>query len=422
MTIPVLLRKVLIGFALIIGSQFCFSCASIIHGTRQRVNVYSDPPGAKIYLNGTDTRKITPAVVSIKRKSRTHQIKLERPGYVVAHEQLKSRFNALVILDFCFWLVPGFVDLATGSQFIYDKAVYVDLVPNQSLPNTLPDPVIASTPRKDNVYSFLQLSDVDVNIPHSEKEFTNRYALIIGNEDYTKFQNDLSAEANVAFARNDASAFKMYAEKTLGIPERNITFLLDATAGAMRQGITKMNLIAKNSGGDAEFFVFYAGHGLPDEASRDSYLIPIDISGKFIQHGIPLRDLYSQLTEYPSQRVTVFLDACFSGGARGQELISSRGIRIRPKNETVKGNMVVFAASEGDESALPYQQKNHGLFTYYLLQKLQLSQGRLKYAEMAQYLENHVALESVIVNDKEQHPKTILSPEIIDTWQTWEFR
>jgi hypothetical protein len=84
--------------------------------------------------------------------------------------------------------------------------------------------------------------------------------------------------------------------------------------------------------------------------------------------------------------------------------------------------MVVFAASEGDESALPYQQKNHGLFTYYLLQKLQLSQGRLKYAEMAQYLENHVALESVIVNDKEQHPKTILSPEIIDTWQTWEFR
>jgi hypothetical protein len=84
--------------------------------------------------------------------------------------------------------------------------------------------------------------------------------------------------------------------------------------------------------------------------------------------------------------------------------------------------MIVFAASAGDESALPYADKDHGMFTYHLLRKLQESEGRIKYTAMAEYLEKHIALESVLINNKEQHPKTILSPEIINTWQTWEFQ
>jgi uncharacterized caspase-like protein len=395
------------------------SCASVIHGTKQRVNVYSDPPGGQIYVNGQDTRKVTPAVVSVKRNSRTHYIKVNHPGYEEQMHELNGRFNFLVLADFFFFMFPAVVDVATGAHRLYDKSVYMQLSPRRE---TLPSPAIVSQQPLETGFKFMQRSDVDVNVPEHGKTFSNRYALIIGNEDYTTFQRDLTAESNVAYARNDASAFKAYAEKTLGIPERNITFLLDATSGAMRQGITKMNLIAKNTNGGAEFFIFYAGHGLPDEASKESYLIPVDVSGKYINLGIPLRELYGSLTEHPTQRVTVFLDACFSGGARNQALYASRGVRITPKDETVKGNMIVFAASAGDESALPYADKDHGIFTYHLLRKLQESEGRIKYAAMAQYLEKHIALESVLINNKEQHPKTILSPEIINTWQTWEFQ
>ena len=388
----------------------------MIHGSRQRINVYSDPPGARVFLNGQDTKKVTPAVVNVKRSSRSHVIKLDRAGYQTEEHYLHSRFNALVILDFCMWLIPGVVDLAAGAQHTYDKSFFLHLTPSTQTPIAPPISL------QNQAYTFLQRSDVDNGIPEAGRTFSNRYALIIGNEDYTSFQRELTSEANVAYARDDASAFKAYAVKTLGIPERNITFLMDATSGVMRQGLTKMNLIAKNSGGDAEVFVFYAGHGLPDGNTKEPYLMPVDVSGKYINLAIPLREFYAQLTEHPTQRVTVFLDACFSGGARNQGLVAARGVRITPKDESVKGNMIVFAASAADESALPYTEKNHGLFTYYLLQKLKDTEGRIKYTEMAEYLEKHVALESVIVNNKEQHPKTILSPEILNTWQTWEFR
>jgi hypothetical protein len=395
---------------------YCSSCAAVVMGSKQRVDVYSDPPGARVFLNGNDTKKVTPAIVNVKRKSGYHTFKFEREGYEDYSYELQSRFNALVVLDFCMWLFPGFIDVSVGAQHIYDKGVFAKMQKTQSAAQ----PVLALAPEQG--YTFKKLSDVDVSIPETGKNFSNRFALIIGNEDYTIHQPDMNSEINVDFAREDASAFKEYAAKTLGIPERNITILLDATTGEMRQGLSKMNLIAKNSGGNAEFFVFYAGHGLPDEETKEPFLMPVDVNGKFVKLGIPLKEFYNYFSEYPVKRTTVFLDACFSGGARNQGLVAARGVRVVPKNEMVKGNMVVFTASAGDESALPYVKKNHGLFTYYLLQKLKDTQADLSYKELSQFLEEHVSLESVIVNDKEQHPKTILSTEVAETWEAWKFR
>lgn len=395
------------------------SCATIFHGAKQRIEVNSDPPGARIFLNGNDTKKVTPAKINVRRKSYVHYIKLERPGFQEHNLRLESRFNYLVLADFFFYVIPGLVDLSVGANRVYDKTIYAPLTPSVA-PKESAIITVATQPAKG--YSFNKLSDVDLGFEPSRKINENRYALIIGNEDYTSFQRDLGSEVNVAFARDDASAFREYAIKMLGIPERNTTLLLDATAAEMRQGITRMNLIAKNSDGKAELVIYYAGHGLPDEATKDPYLMPVDVSGQYVKLGIPLKELYEQVSEYPAERITVFIDACFSGGARNQALVASRGVKITPKNGTVKGNMVVFAASDADESALPYTIKNHGLFTYYLLQKLKDANGNISYGELADYMRKKVSLESVIINNKEQHPKTIVSPEVVDTWKEWELR
>jgi hypothetical protein len=280
-------------------------------------------------------------------------------------------------------------------------------------------PVVAGNLK---TYSFNKMSDVDIDIPESNRQYSNRYALIIGNEDYSTYQKDLTTEADVLFARDDASAFYEYSQKTLGIPERNITMSLNATSAEMRQGLMKMNLIAKNTGGQAEFFIFYAGHGLPDEETKQPYLIPVDVNGKFIKAGIPLTEFYGTLTEFPTKKTTVFLDACFSGGARNQGLYATRGIRVTPKNEMLKGNLVVFSASSGEESALPYVKKHHGLFTYYLLSKLKESRGELSYKDLSVFMEQQVALESVLVNSKEQHPKTNVSADVVDLWEGWTLK
>lgn len=270
-----------------------------------------------------------------------------------------------------------------------------------------------------NKYEYKRNSDVDINIPKTNTEHPYRFALIIGNEDYSTYQPELDSETNVDFARNDASAFKDYANKVLGIPEINTVFLLDATSAKMNQAIAKMNLIIKNTEGKAEVFVYFAGHGLPDENTKDAYLIPVDVSGKNPNQGIKLDMLYSKLSEYPSKKVTVFLDACFSGGARNKALVEARGFKLLPKKSQLNGNLVGFTSSSGTQSSFPYKDKEHGLFTYFLLKKIQETSGKMSYKELNDYLASKIPLQSVLINDKEQNPQIHLSADVEELWGEW---
>lgn len=290
-----------------------------------------------------------------------------------------------------------------------------DRLANQS---TEEEPVASIRPTEKKSPARL-LSDVDQNIPESKAQFPYRFALIIGNEDYSTFQTDLSNEVDVAFAKNDAAIFKEYAVKTLGVPEANAQLLLNGTAGQMRQALAKLNKLAEKSAGQAELLFYYAGHGLPDEVTKDPYLIPVDVSGSSIQFGLKVTDVYKTLTQFSTERVTVFMDACFSGGARGQGLVSARGVKIKPKEETLNGKLVVFTASSGDQSSLPYKEKGHGLFTYFLLKKIQETKGAVTYKELSDYLRSQVSLQSVVINSKEQDPQTNISPAAGAEWEKW---
>ena len=264
------------------------------------------------------------------------------------------------------------------------------------------------------------VSDVDRNIPENSRKYSNRYALIIGNEDYSTYQTSLSKESNVAYARNDAKTIKEYFNLTLGIPNENIDLHLDATAGRMNQSVDRLTKIIKNSAGNAEIFVYYAGHGLPDE-NKEPYLIPVDITGANVQGGLRLFDFYKKLTEFPSSRVTVILDACFSGAARGRELLAMRGVRIKANELELSGNLVVYTASSGEQGSLPYEEKKHGIFTYHLLKKLQESKGDISYSGMHDHLKQQVGLNSVLINSKEQNPQLLYSPEVTSKLILWKF-
>jgi hypothetical protein len=264
------------------------------------------------------------------------------------------------------------------------------------------------------------VSDVDRNIPENSRKYSNRFALIIGNEDYSTYQTSLSKESNVAYARNDAKTMKEYFNLTLGIPNENIDLHLDATAGRMNQSVDRLTKIIKNSAGNAEIFVYYAGHGLPDE-NKEPYLIPVDITGANVQGGLRLFDFYKKLTEFPSARVTVILDACFSGAARGKELLAMRGVRIKANEQDFSGNIVVYTASSGEQGSLPYEEKKHGIFTYHLLKKLQESKGDITYSGMHDHLKQQVGLNSVLINSKEQNPQLLYSPEVTSKLIQWKF-
>jgi hypothetical protein len=264
--------------------------------------------------------------------------------------------------------------------------------------------------------------DVDQNIPKAQKQNPKIYALIIGNEDYSSFQSGLSSEVNVQFAENDAKIFYQYVTKTLGVPEKNVTLKINATLGQMKQALAKMNALAQVSEGNAQLIFYYSGHGLPEETSKEAYIMPVDIAGTDVLSAIKLTDVYNQLTEYPTERVTVFLDACFSGGARNEALVAMKGVKVKPKEAYVTGNLVVFTSSSGDESSMVYKDKKHGLFTYYLLKKMKETMGDVTYKSLSEYIKEKVSLESVLTNNKKQTPQTLCSPAVLEKWELWKMK
>ncbi|MCK9423848.1 MAG: caspase family protein [Bacteroidales bacterium] len=262
-------------------------------------------------------------------------------------------------------------------------------------------------------------SDVDVNIPLSQTINQDTYVVAIGNEDYSNFQTGLNSEVNVEGAANDAFIFSQYCVKTLGIPEKNVMLKTNATLGQMRQTIAKMITLAQLREGKASLIFYFSGHGLPDEETKEPYLIPVDISGSDVKSAVSLNGLYKDLTKYPCKRVTVILDACFSGGARNQGLIALKGVKIKPKEVTLTGNLVVMSSSSGDESSTVYKDKNHGMFTYFLLKKIQSTKGKVTYKNLFDDVFTRVRLESVTVNNKNQTPQITGSPDVQSTWESW---
>ena len=262
-------------------------------------------------------------------------------------------------------------------------------------------------------------SKVDKNIPYVNYKNPNRIALIIGNEDYS---NTLNSEINVNYAKNDAESFRKYAVNVLGVEERNVHFLLDATAGQMRREIDLTAAILKKLGKKGELILFYAGHGFPDEVSKTPYLMPVDVDATNLASAIKLANVYKKFGETGAEKITLFLDACFSGGGRNQGLLAARSVSIKPKKENISGNMVVFSASSGQQTSLAYNTQQHGMFTYFLLEKLQSTKGEVTYGELAGYLKDKVGLESLQINGKPQDPEVNVSGSVINKWENWGFK
>ena len=136
-----------------------------------------------------------------------------------------------------------------------------------------------------------------------------------------------------------------------------------------------------------------------------------------------MSDLYTRLGNLNTGNVTVFLDACFSGVKRGSEqaLVAARGVAIKPKEEVLKGNMIVFTATSDDETALSYQEKRHGMFTYYLLDQLKKSKGKITLGDLYNTVSQEVKKSSMLENDKLQTPSVNVSGKLKSKWMNIQF-
>lgn len=258
----------------------------------------------------------------------------------------------------------------------------------------------------------VRCSDVDTDIPLTSKRQENTFAVIIANENYEDPTED------VDYAHNDGEAFRDYCVKTLGIPAKHIRLRKDATLNNINTEIAWIQRIAETVGEEARFLFFYAGHGVPN-GKDDAYLLPVDGDGSRPESGYSMKKLHSELGKLPAKATIVFMDACFSGAKRGGDgmVASARGVAIRVKADAPKGNVVVLSAAQGDETAHKYEEKKHGLFTYFVLKKLKESKGNASLEELSEYVTQQVKRNSLIEEDKEQTPSTYFSPQMTEKWK-----
>ncbi|MBI5881730.1 MAG: caspase family protein [Elusimicrobia bacterium] len=214
-------------------------------------------------------------------------------------------------------------------------------------------------------------SDIDDLPSRGAAAKPNAHAVVIG---VRRYRQKLP-EAD--FADSDAQLVSRYLIQVLGYQTENVAVLIDDQA--QKSDFEKYfeqwlpNRVEK---GD-EVFVYYSGHGAPNPTTGDAYLVPFDGDPTYLpETAYPLKKMYAALAGLPAKRTTVVMDSCFSG-AGGRSLLAkgARPLVMSLSNGVVPTNMAVLTASAGDQITYAYDEKGHGLFTYFLLKGIKEGRG-----------------------------------------------
>ena len=258
-------------------------------------------------------------------------------------------------------------------------------------------------------------SDVDKDIFETSTINNHTFAIILSNEIYESVQH-------VPYAHHDGETLHLYFIKTLGIPTENIHFVKDATRNDIRFHVNWAKKMMEAHQGDAKLIFYYAGHGIPDESSKDGYLLPSDGISSDVSTAYSLKDLYQQLNKLPSKATIVLLDACFSGATReGSMIEEARSVAIKVKESEPIGSMVVISAATGEQTAAPYDEMHHGIFTYFLLKIIKETKGEVTIGVLSDYVIAQVKRNSLIENGKLQTP-TVNASNTVRDWRNWNLK
>ena len=404
--------NLLLFVALLVLLNLASACATIMNGSDVDVTLATTPPGATATVNGRTYTTFNQVTIPIRR-GKEDTIHLEKEGYesqdVKLNRQLGGWIWGNIILG---GLIGLGVDLITEKGYTVDpKEVNVTLKPaanivasatsNTPLPQKVPPP----TP-----------SDVD-NPPARQKlRKPHAHAVVIGIETY---RNHLP---KADYAEQDAKVVSSYLSTTMGFEENNLALLVNDRATKSDFEKYFETWLPNHVEKDDTVFVYYSGHGAPNAKTGQAYLVPYDGDPVFLENtGYPLNRLYQNLSGLPAKEIVVVLDSCFSGA--GGRSVLAKG--MRPIVTEVKtpvlanGKTILIAASTGEQVSSTYEQKRHGLLTYFFLKGLQgdgdtNKDGKIDVTELFEYLRPQVEKTARREFNNDQTPQLIGSPEAID--------
>lgn len=254
--------------------------------------------------------------------------------------------------------------------------------------------------------------DVDMHIPEGQKAGKYDVAVIIGNKRYSA-----SGAPDVEYADRDARIMKEYLTRTFGYDHENIIFIEDATLASFNDVFGserdyKGRLFKYVKPNISTVFVYYVGHGAPDLDSNEAYFVPVDANPQNIRaNGYRLQTFYDHLSKIPAKKMTVVLDACFSGNSEKGLLFKNMSPAMVKVKKEFQGpvNATLITSAGVDQVSTWYPDKKHSLFTYYFLKGIQgeadINKDKIiTTGELKAYLEEHVPYMARRLKGIEQQP------------------
>ena len=128
-------------------------------------------------------------------------------------------------------------------------------------------------------------------------------------------------------------------------------------------------------------------------------------------NGYRLQTFYDNLAKVPAKKMTVVLDACFSGNFDKGMLFKNISPTLVKVKKEFRGpaNAVLMTSAAVDQVSTWYREKRHSLFTYYFLKGLQgeadaNKDGKITVGEIDQYLKENVPYMARKLTGNEQSP------------------
>ncbi len=314
----------------------------------------------------------------------------------------------LFINERCANEIPLYVDLteATGLAGVAKLRVPI-LKSDQTRPVT--SLVVTGT---DHVYDISEPAslniDVEADLPQARQARIDDFAVIFGVENYS---GDVP---RVLYATRDAAWFREYALQALGIPAENIYYRVnaEATKNEFDKAFGKNGWLDKRAKKDSRVYFFFSGHGIPAPKGQSAYILPYDGDPNYADlTAYPLENAYAGLAGLKSALNVVLLDACFTGVNRENQALyaTSRPVFISPNPMEAPPRVNVLSAADWNQMSNAWPEKQHGLFSYFLLKGMQgaadaNSDRKLTLGEMHEYLSREVPIQAARL-DKEQVPQ-----------------
>jgi hypothetical protein len=336
-------------------------------GNRNHLMDQGEQVEVRTYVENVGTMPAEDVSVSLKTDRPISQVTIFPASFYLGKiEPGEKKLAATFTVDLSGSATPGAIKMevmVTQKDFEKQYAGYNHTVFETtyiaSQPDSLPKP-------GKNAVSKLLSAPLNIDeVPHIGNFLRpNNYALLIGIGRYKR--SDVNP---LPYAESDVRAVKNYLVNIGGIPKENVTVLTNenATLSGIKEQFEKLT---RRSKADSEVFVFFSCHGVPEMEKKKPYLLPYDGNPDTISStGFAVSEMKKIISDLPTKRVLVAIDACFTGQGRSVVAKEMKGVAWVEKEETPTDALVITASNE-EQAAWDWPDKAHGIFTYYFLEGL----------------------------------------------------